>query len=111
MADIVKAVYVRHGDTISYKAEEDIAYRQVVPLESCIGIADSAMQKGDVGGLTIAGAYRLPTKGEVKLGQRVYWDKTMNAATATAGANIPCGIALEAQKADGNLLVRLGYGF
>ena len=108
MADTASVVYVRRGDTLDFKTEEDVAYHQVILFESCIGVTDMAINKGDVGTVHIVGAYKLPAKGEIKLGQRVYWDKATNSVTATVGANITCGIALEAQKADGSLLVRIG---
>ena len=111
MAEAVKATYVQRGDNIDYKAAADIAYMEVVPLAARIGVALSEIPKGEMGTLTIVGAFRLPAATEkLEIGAEAYWDKKKFCITGTAGTDtVRVGYVIAAkEQADTVALVRIG---
>ena len=100
---MAKAEYIQRGDNIDYTATANVAYMEIVAL--------AEIPKGETGTLTIVGAFRFPALTEkLDVGQTVYWDKTQNAVTGTAGANtVPAGTVIAAKEQAGTLaLVRIG---
>lgn len=108
---MAKAEYIQRGDNIDYTATANVAYMEIVPLVSRIGVALAEIPEGETGTLTIVGAFRLPALTEkLDVGQAVYWDKTQNAVTGTSGANtVLAGTVIAAKEQAGTLaLVRIG---
>lgn len=111
MAEAVKATYVQRGDNIDYTPTKKIAYMEVVPLAARIGVALSEIPKGEMGSVTLVGAFRLPaTTGEIEIGAEVYWDKSDNAIVAAASTDtVRAGYAIAPkEQADTVALVRIG---
>lgn len=111
MAEAVKATYVQRGDNIDYTATDTLAYMEVVPLAARIGVALSEIKKGEMGSVTIVGAFRLPAAtGKIEVGADVYWDKTQKNIVGTSGASTVHAGYLIAPKeqADTVALVRIG---
>ena len=106
---MAKGFYVQEGKIIDYHndGEADIAYCDVVPLASRIGVAMCDIPKGGRGSLSVSGVYELPadTAG-MAVGQAVYWDTAAGKVVADAGeeATAPCGFAV-AEKAEGTASV------
>jgi predicted RecA/RadA family phage recombinase len=100
------AEYVQAGENIDYTATSDVAYLQVVPLVSRIGVALEAIAKGETGTVTLTGAFRLPaaTGAALSVGTKVYWDAAAGNVTATAG-DIVAGIAVEDKTEAGTTVV------
>ena len=111
MAEAVKATYVQRGDNIDYMAAANVAYMEVVPLAARIGIALTEIPKGEMGTITLVGAFRLPAAtGKIDIGAEVYWDKSDNAIVAAASTDtVRAGYAIAAkEQADTVALVRIG---
>lgn len=91
------ANYVQEGETIDFlnSTESDIAYHEVVPIVSRIGIAGEPIPKGQVGSLMVCGVYECPAESTVafNIGDKLYWSTTTNVLTKTPDANIPAGFA------------------
>ena len=111
MAEAVKATYIQRGDNIDYTATDTLAYMEVVPLAARIGIALTEIPKGEMGTITLVGAFRLPAAtGKIDIGAEVYWDKTQKNIVGTSGASTVHAGYLIAPKeqADTVALVRIG---
>ena len=111
MAEAVKATYVQRGDNIDYTPTKKLAYMEVVPLAARIGVALSEIPKGEMGSVTLVGAFRLPAMtGKIEVGAEVYWDKSDNAIVAAASTNtVHAGYAIAPkEQADTVALVRIG---
>ena len=111
MAEAVKATYVQRGDNIDYTAAADIAYMEVVPLAARIGVALSEIPKGQMGTVTIVGAFRLPAAtGKIDIGAEVYWDKTQkNIVSASGASTVRAGYVIAPkEQADTAAIVRIG---
>ena len=103
MAAVAK--YVQKGDNIDYAAAANVAYMEVVPLKSRIGVSVETIAAGDV-----TGAYEIPADAatEIAVGEQVYFNTETNCIDKTA-AMIPAGIAVAAKaKADTVAIVRIG---
>ena len=108
---MAKAVFVRKGDTINYKATSNVAYLDIISLTNCIGVAEMDIPKGDYGTVSIAGAYKLPKETKaIKAGAAVFFDTTKNSIVAASAENtVPAGIALEDASSDAaTVVVRIG---
>ena len=111
MAEAVKATYVQRGDNIDYMAAANVAYMEVVPLAARIGIALTEIPKGEMGTITLVGAFRLPAAtGKIDIGAEVYWDKTQKNIVGASGAStVRAGYAIAPkEQADTVALVRIG---
>ncbi|WP_302360335.1 DUF2190 family protein [uncultured Megasphaera sp.] len=108
---MAKAVFARKGNVVNYKAGSDVGYLDIVPFAGCIGVAEMDIAKGDVGSVSIAGAYRLPkAAGAIKAGAIVYYDTNGNNIVAASGEKtVEAGIALEDAASDAvTVVVRIG---
>ena len=108
MAAVAK--YVQKGDNIDYAAAANVAYMEVVPLKSRIGVSVETIAAGDVGPVTLTGVYEIPADAatEIAVGEQVYFNTETNCIDKTA-AMIPAGIAVAAKaKADTVAIVRIG---
>lgn len=126
---MAKGFYIQEGKTIDYvnNGDTDIAYCDVIPLTSRVGVAACDIPKGKKGSLSISGVYELPADTTAMiLGQLVHWDaaagkvvtasggaaetavKTDNpaetASPAEKSGTIPCGTVV-AEKAEGSVSV------
>lgn len=126
---MAKGFYIQEGKTIDYRnnGDVDIAYCDVVPLTSRVGVAACDIPKGGKGSLSISGVYELPADtAAMTPGQLVHWDvaagKVVPASCETAGSateveeaaeasaptqksgTVPCGTVV-AEKAEGSVSV------
>ena len=111
MAKATMATYVQRGDNIDYTAATDVAYMEIVPLAARIGVALIEIPKGEMGTLTIVGAFRLPAATEkLEMGAEVYWDKKKSVVTRTSSADtVRAGYVIAPKdQADTVALVRIG---
>lgn len=86
---MAKGFYVQEGKTIDYmnNGDADIAYCDVVPLVSRVGVAACDIPKGGKGSLSISGVYELPADtAAMTVGQLVQWDTAAGKVVAEAGA-------------------------
>lgn len=108
---MAKAIFARKGNVIDYKATENVAYLDIIPFTSCVGVAEMDIQKGNYGTVSIAGAYKMPkATGDIKAGAAVFYDTTKNAiVAASAEKTVAAGIALEDASSDAAaVVVRIG---
>ena len=111
MAKATMATYVQRGDNIDYTAAADVAYMEVVPLAARIGVALMEIPKGEMGTLTLVGAFRLSAATEkLEIGAEVYWDKKKFCITGTAGTDtVRAGYVIAPKDQAGTVaLVRIG---
>ena len=94
------ATHIQRGNSIDYIATADIAYREIVPLASRIGIALEPIAKGESGTLAITEVWELPAAAslEIAVGDKVYWN-TENGNITKTNTDVPAGTAVEAKTA------------
>ncbi|WP_026486690.1 DUF2190 family protein [Caldanaerobius polysaccharolyticus] len=84
-----KGIYIQKGEVIDFtnNTGADIAYGDVVPIGSRIGIAAETIANGATGSLNVTGVYELPADNTVafNIGDEVYWDDTGDKLTKTVG--------------------------
>lgn len=110
---MAKGIYVQEGSILDYRNETaaEIKYCDVVPLTGAVGIAECSIPVGALGTISVCGVYELPAETTVAftMGQKLYWNTTGNAVTATVADNIPCGMAVTAKvQSAPTVRVRLG---
>ena len=90
--------FIQDGAVIDYVAAEDIAYRDVVPMTSRIGVACEDIASGSIGAVALTGVFEMPcVTTAIAAGDAVYWDKTNKKITGTAGENVPAGMCVAAK--------------
>lgn len=115
---MAKGFYIHEGKTIDYtnSGEADIAYCEVVPLTSRVGVAACTIPKGAKGTLSISGVYEFPADtAAMTVGQQVHWDiaagkVVTSAGTAKDGAlpTVPCGMVVAEKAANtASVLVKI----
>lgn len=116
---MAKGFYIQEGKTIDYRnsGEADIAYCQVVPLTSRVGVAACAIPKGSKGSLSISGVYELPADtAAMAVGQLVHWDIASDKVVVSAGTagedgvlpTVPCGMVVAEKAANtASVLVKI----
>lgn len=106
------AKFVQIGQNIDYTAEADVAYREIVPLISRVGVACEAIPKGESGTLSLTGVYEMPAvSGAIAVGATVYYDTETEKITVTKkeDTTVLAGIAVAAKTEAGtSCLVRIG---
>lgn len=105
------AVFVQKGSNIDYTATQDIAYMEVVPLISRIGVALEDIKNGEKGTVTLVGVFDLPAgSGAIAVGQDVFFNTSTGKIVTESGSNtVPAGIAIDPKSAAGNTArVRIG---
>ncbi len=96
---MAKAVFVQKGENIDYKAENAVEYMEVVPMESCIGVALEPIEAGKTGTVSLTGVYELPAAADlgtgisISVGDAVYWN-TSNENIDKDATGVPAGIAV-----------------
>ena len=124
---MAKGFYVQEGKTIDYmnNGDADIAYCDVIPLISRVGVAGCDIPKGGKGSLSISGVYELPADTTaMTVGQLVHWTTAAGKVVAEAGTmavvaeveedeestdtakgagTVPCG-TIVADKAEGSVV-------
>jgi len=104
--------YIQRGEAIDFTNDgnADIAFLDVIPLETRIGIAGDNIKLGEKKTVHVTGVYRLPKGAEaLTVGTEVYWSVDDEAITATQGSNIPAGWVIEpAETGDTEVNVKIG---
>ena len=106
----VTAKFVEKGDNIDYTAASDLAYMEVVPLASRVGVALEPIAAGSVGTVTLTGAFEMPAAtGAIAVGAEVFWSTaTNNIVAATGEKTVHAGWAIAAKAEAGTtVLVRI----
>lgn len=114
----MKAAYCQKGETLDYKnsTNKKIEAGDVVMLGDRIGVAGTDIEKGEVGSVSMEGAFRIPKadKEAVALGTSVYLADagiTVSAKTGEGGDasdNRKAGFAAEDSAADSaDILVKI----
>ena len=108
----MSAKYWQRGETIDYTATEAVSNGDVVDLATRIGVAGNDIAANETGAVHVVGVFEIPkATGAITLGQALYWDKTAENITTTAGSgstNTPAGWAVAAAGAnDATVLVKL----
>ena len=102
--------FIQDGKVIDYVAGADIAYMDVVPLTTCIGVAGEDIPSGATGSVSLTGVYELPAVSTaIAVGDAVYWNASDKKITATATNNVPAGMCVAA-KASGVTTIRVRIG-
>lgn len=106
-----QAAFVQKGNNIDYTAAADIAYGDVVPLETRIGVALEDIAAGATGSVTVTGVFEAAavTGTAFSVGDALYWDETQKKLTKTDTDNIPAGWATE-PKASAGTAARVKIG-
>lgn len=116
---MAKGFYIHEGKTIDYtnSGEADIAYCEVVPLTSRVGVAACAIPKGAKGTLSISGVYEFPADtAAMTVGQQVHWDIAAGKVVTSAGTagedgvlpTVPCGMVVAEKAANtASVLVKI----
>lgn len=94
----MEATY-RYGPAqpIPHTAGADIAAGQVLIVGETLRIAHSPIDNGEFGTLYCGGGvYEVTPAANIAIGIHVYWDNSAKKVTATGGANLYFGIAVEA---------------
>ncbi|KPU42164.1 hypothetical protein OXPF_39430 [Oxobacter pfennigii] len=103
---MAKGAYIQRGDTLDFtnSSGSDIAYGDVVPITSRIGIAGENIKNGATGSLKIVGVFELPADNTAAfaVGDVVYWDAENSIVEKTAGA-YKAGVVVEAKAQAGTL--------
>lgn len=105
------AEYVQNGNFIDFTAAAEVAYMEVVPLESCVGVAKTPLKAGETGTLSVTGVYKLPAKSgiEIKQGDLVYWNNTDGVIDTKSATTVPAGWAIAAKTTTGTSIeVKIG---
>lgn len=102
---MAKAVYVQKGENIDYKAENAVDYMDVVPMESCIGVALETIPAGGTGTVSLSGVYSITAKSAasgcaIKVGDAVFFNTT-NENIDKDASGVPAGIAVEDKESAG----------
>ncbi len=90
--------FIQKGNSIDYSnSGAAIAYHDVVPLGSRIGVAQSAIASGAVGAMEVTGIWEMDAETGVAwaIGDALYWDNTGKKLTKTASANTAAGWCTE----------------
>ena len=102
---MAKAAFVQKGEILDYvnSGETDIAYLDIVPLATQIGVAVEAIPAGATGSLSLSGVYSAPAVNDVAFtaGDQLYWDATAGKLTKTATDNTVAGVAFGAKAQTG----------
>lgn len=102
---MAKGTYIQKGEIIDYinGGASDIAYGDVVPMVSRIGIAAENIPVGATGGVRTEGVYELPAVNDTafNVGDQLYWDSIAGKLTKVSASNTPAGWCVEAKAADG----------
>ena len=98
----MQARYVNDGETVVFKATTDIEYDDIVKVgDNLVGVATTAIAKGDTGVVAITGAYEVAkAKVTLKQGQAVYYKDSDKNVTATQGDGPQIGVTLTDAKTD-----------
>ncbi len=99
---MAKGKYIQKGETIDYTAASAVEYMEVVPMESCIGVAQEPIAAGKTGTVSLAGVYELPAAADlgtgvsISTGDAVFWNTT-NENIDKDATGVPAGIAVTAK--------------
>lgn len=93
----MNAVYWQKGETLDYTPEEAVSFGSVVNLTTRIGIAAEDIPANTKGSVQMEGVFALTkAPGEsIALGAAVYYVAESDHITATQGANVPAGYAVQ----------------
>ena len=110
---MAKANYVQLGKVIAYSnnSDKDIAYKEIVPLTACVGVAVDNIPQGVTGSLTLEGVHEMPSiaTAAFTVGQKLFWDATGGVVTDVDTGTVPCGIAVAPKTASAAVaLVKIG---
>ncbi|MDD4599627.1 hypothetical protein SDC9_04145 [bioreactor metagenome] len=91
-----EATFIQGGAVIDYTAAADIVVGQVIPLVSCVGVAQTDITNGAVGAVAITGVYECAavTTAAFAVGDVLYWDDTNSVLTKTDTSNTKAGICV-----------------
>lgn len=103
----MQARFVNNGESITIKADKDIAYGDMVKIgDELAGVAMMNIPKGDTGTVAIKGAFEVAkAKVTLKAGQSVYLKVAEGHVTATAEDGPKLGITVQDAKADAQTVV------
>lgn len=93
-----EATFIQNGDIIDYTAGGTaIAYGEVIPLTTRIGIAQEAIAANATGSVAMTKVFELPavTGTAFAVGDQLYWDNSANKLTKTDTSNTSAGYATE----------------
>ncbi|MFO7153945.1 MAG: DUF2190 family protein [Caldicoprobacter oshimai] len=110
---MAKGIYIQKGEIIDYvnNGSADIAYGEVVPLVSRIGVAAENIPVGAIGGVRTEGVFELPAVNdtEFNVGDQLYWDTAAGKLTKNSSGTIPAGWCVEAKATNGDVAkVKIG---
>lgn len=109
---MAKAEYVQKGEVLDFvnTTEEEIGYKDIVALESRIGVSKEVIPVDGVGSVDVTGVFELPavTTAAFVTGEPLYWDVAAGKVVKTAG-DISAGYAFaDKLTADAVALVKIG---
>lgn len=114
MANVAK--FIQDGNTLDFKASDNISYMDVVPLTSTtsvalgVGVALEDIEANTIGAVATKGVFELPSvTTAMDFGDQVYWDKSNGKITKTSTNNTPAGMVVE-DKASGVTTVKVKVG-
>ena len=110
---MAKARYIQKGDIIDYinGSGAAIAYNDVVPLVTRVGVAAENIAVGATGSMRVTGVHEMPAVTTVAfaVGDQLYWDATAGKLTKTSTDNTPAGWCVETKAQAGTLgVVKIG---
>jgi len=102
---MAKGTYIQKGEIIDYvnNGASNIAYNDVVPMISRIGVAAENIPVGGIGGVRTEGIYELPAVNDAafSVGDQLYWDATNGKLTKESSDTVPAGWCVEAKETTG----------
>lgn len=104
------AEHIKKGNVIDYTATADIAYHEVIPLTSRIGVALEKISANSSGSIAISDIWEIPaaTSLAIAIGDEVYYN-TSNSNIDKTDTGIPAGVAVAAKAAAGTTVqVKIG---
>ena len=82
-----QGTYIQEGREIDYTPTAAVAAGDVIVQSRLVGIAKAPIAVGELGSLSIAGAFDVDQAAEIIVaGAPVYWDEDGNSVGGTAGA-------------------------
>lgn len=99
----MRAEFYQKGVSIDYKntSGATIAANTIVALGTTrCGVAGTDIPNNSVGAVFVEGVWIVPSTGTIALGAAVYYDASIEKATATATSNVPLGWAVAAAEND-----------
>ena len=111
-----EAKFIQDGNTLDFKASDNITYMDVVPLTSTtsvalgVGVALEDIKANTIGAVATKGVFELPSvTAAMDFGDQVYWDDSNSKVTKTSTNNTPAGMVVE-DKASGVTTAKVRIG-